>query len=154
MRFQCPGKFCSTAMVLIGRSRKSVYPSVLPLRSYSSLNLQQVASCDFYLYSLPGNSSSKPQTTGQKSNHCLKRTRHSIIGTGTRQQRRAHSQQILYPSFWKAKKKNTWWRDLCSFYILLPSLPFFPSVCWILQDPQSDLEVMLVLWHCCWNALL
>lgn len=40
-------KFCCTAMVLGGRSQEPVYPSVVPLRSYSSLNLQQVASCDF-----------------------------------------------------------------------------------------------------------
>lgn len=43
-------KFWGTAMELRDRSQEPVCPSVVPLRSYSSLNLQQVASCDFYLY--------------------------------------------------------------------------------------------------------
>jgi len=49
MRFQCLGKLCSAAMALRGGSQEPAYPSVVPLRSYSSLNLQQLTSCDFYL---------------------------------------------------------------------------------------------------------
>lgn len=73
------------AMVLRGRRQKAVYPSVELFRSYSSLNLQQVPSCDYYLYSPPGTSSSKPQTTAQKSNNLLKHSRFYITGTVTRQ---------------------------------------------------------------------
>lgn len=91
-------KFCGTAMVLGGRSQEPVYPSVVPLRSYSSLNLQQVASCDFYLYSLTGSSSSKPQTTAQKSNHLHEHSRHCIallLGNGDMP---IHNKSLILPS--------------------------------------------------------
>lgn len=78
---------CDPAMVLRGRRQKPVYPSVVPFRSYSSLNLHQVPNCDFYLYSPSGSSSSKPQTTAQTGNHLL-----YITGTVTRQWRHACSQ--------------------------------------------------------------
>lgn len=83
---------CDHAMVLRGRRQKPVYPSVVPLRSYSSLNLQEVPSCDFDLYSPSGSSSSKPQTTAQTGNHLLKHSRYYITGTVTRQWKHAHSQ--------------------------------------------------------------
>lgn len=141
---QC--EFCSgsasrdPAIALRGRRQKPVYPSVVPFRSYSSLNLQQVLNCDFYLHSPSGSSSSKPQTTTQIGNHLLKHSRLYITGTVTRQWRHARPQQILPPPFRKAKKKTP---DggiyvFCNFFFL-PSFPFFPSVFGISQKPWSDL---------------
>lgn len=127
-------------MVLRGWRQKPVSPSVVPFRSFSSLNLQQVPSCDFYLYSPSGSSSSEPQTTAQKGNHLL-----YITGSYW-----AMESCLLTinssSSIQKSQEENIWWRHLCVFHVFFPSFPFSPSVFWISHKPWSDLVVMLVLW--------